>query len=319
MAKPDQPHGSSGGRHIDEATGTPTVGHEWDGIEELDTPMPRWWLWTFYLTIVFSIGYVIAYPAIPLLSKGTEGLLGWTSRGQLAKEMSAVDMARHSLREQIAGTDIQKLAGDPELMRQAVAGGRAAFRVNCVQCHGAGAAGSTGYPNLADDEWLWGGNLEEIEYTIRHGIRQPDHPETRTSLMPSFGRDGILKPEQVADVTSHVLTLSGKERPSAASQRGAELFAANCVACHGPAGKGDRRFGAPDLTDAIWLFGGSRDAVSTSIATAHAGVMPAWHRKLDAATIRMLAAYVHSLGGGEDFAPPAPDAAPELAQADARH
>lgn len=313
MAKPDNSQGPAGGAHIDEATGTRTVGHEWDGIEELDTPMPRWWLWTFYLTILFSLGYVIAYPAIPLLSKGSEGVLGWTSRGQLAKEMSAADMARLSVREQIAATDIQKLAGKPELMREAVAGGRAAFRVNCVQCHGAGAAGSTGYPNLADDEWLWGGNLAEIEYTIQHGIRHPDHPETRTSLMPSFGRDGILKPDQVSDVTSFVLTLSGREQPSAAAQRGAELFANNCVACHGPAGKGDRRFGAPDLTDAIWLYGSSRDAVIGSVTNAHAGVMPAWQGRLDSATIRMLAAYVHSLGGGEDFAS-APAAEPTDAQ-----
>jgi cytochrome c oxidase cbb3-type subunit III len=318
MATPDDPPNSVPRGRIDEATGTRTVGHEWDGIEELDTPMPRWWLWTFYLTILFSLGYVIAYPAIPLLSKGTEGLLGWTSRGQLAKEMSAADMARLSLREEIAATDIRKLAGKPELMREAVAGGRAAFRVNCVQCHGSGAAGSTGYPNLADDEWLWGGNLAELEYTIRHGIRQPDHPETRTSLMPSFGRDGILNPDQVRDVTSYVLALSGRERPSAGSQRGSELFAANCVTCHGPAGKGDRRFGAPDLTDAIWLFGNSRDAVIGSITNAHAGVMPAWQGRLDTATIRMLAAYVHSLGGGEDFAPASATEAAETVQADER-
>jgi cytochrome c oxidase cbb3-type subunit 3 len=302
---------TSAGGHIDEPTGTRTVGHEWDGIEELDTPMPRWWLWTFYLTIVFAIGYVIAYPGIPLLSHGTEGLLGWTSRGQLAKEMSAADMAQQSLREAIAATDIQKLPGKPELMRQAVAGGRAAFRVNCVQCHGAGAAGSTGYPNLNDDDWLWGGNLAEIERTITYGIRQPDEPQTRTSLMPSFGRDGILNAGQVSDVASFVLSLSGRERPSAASRRGAELFAANCVVCHGPAAKGNRSVGAPDLTDAIWLYGGTHDAVVASVTNAHAGVMPAWHKKLDRATIKMLAAYVHSLGGGEDFAPVAvTDAAP---------
>jgi cytochrome c oxidase cbb3-type subunit 3 len=305
-------------QHIDEATGTKTVGHEWDGIEELDTPMPRWWLWTFYLTIVFAVGYVIAYPAIPLLSHGTEGLLGWTSRGQLAKEMSAADMARQSVREEIAATDIEKLPGKPELMRQAVAGGRAAFRVNCVQCHGAGAAGSKGYPNLNDDDWLWGGNLAEIERTITYGIRQPDEPQTRTSLMPSFGRDGILKPEQVGDVASYVLSLSGKERPSAASRRGAELFAANCVVCHGPAAKGNRSVGAPDLTDAIWLYGGTHDAVVASVTSAHAGVMPAWHKKLDRATIRMLAAYVHSLGGGEDFAPVAVTEASPPDQSNAR-
>jgi cytochrome c oxidase cbb3-type subunit 3 len=306
MAQPDKSTAAPGGRHIDAATGTSTVGHEWDGIEELDTPMPRWWLWTFYLTIVFAIGYVVAYPAIPLVSKGSEGVLGWSSRGQLAKEMSAADMARQSVREQIAVTDIRQLPGKPELMREAVAGGRAAFRVNCVQCPGTGAAGGIGYPNLNDDDWLWGGNLAEIEQTITHGIRQPGDAQTRTSLMPSFGRDGILKPDQVSDVARYVRTLSGKDRPSAASQRGAVLFAGNCAVCHGPAGKGNRQVGAPNLTDPIWLYGGSLDAVEASVTNAHAGVMPAWGHKLDAATIRMLAAYVHSLGGGEDFAPAQP-------------
>lgn len=312
MAKPDDLPPAAKGQHIDAATGTRTVGHEWDGIEELDTPMPRWWLWTFYLTILFAIGYVVVYPAIPLLHRGTEGLLGWTSRGELASDTRTEAGRRAPLMAALAATPIDQLQREPELMRQAVAGGRAAFRVNCVQCHGAGAAGGAGYPNLNDDDWLWGGNLAEIERTITHGIRQPGDAETRTSLMPSFGRDGILKPDQVADVAHYVRTLSRKEGPSAAAQRGAALFAANCVACHGPEGKGDRRFGAPNLTDAIWLYGGSLDAIEASVTNAHAGVMPAWGHKLDKATIRMLAAYVHSLGGGEDFAP-APSATAQSA------
>jgi cytochrome c oxidase cbb3-type subunit 3 len=292
-------------RRIDEPTGTETVGHEWDGIEELNTPLPRWWLWTFYLSIAFAIGYVIVYPAIPLLDRGTEGLWGWTSRGQLAEETALAEKQRASTMARLAATPIEDLGSDPQLMEAAVAGGRAAFRVNCVQCHGAGAAGVEGlYPNLNDDDWLWGGNLKEIEQTIAHGIRQPGSENTRTSLMPSFGRDGILTPEQVGDVASFVRTLSGKEKASAASKRGADLFAANCVACHGPAGKGLREFGAPNLADAIWLYGGSHEAISSSVTAAHAGVMPAWAGKLDPATIKMLAAYVHSLGGGEDFAAP---------------
>lgn len=304
---------SAGGRHIDEATGVETVGHEWDGIEELNNPLPRWWLWSFYLSIVFAVGYVLVYPAIPLLERGTAGVLGWTSRGQFAGEMQAETQRRAPLMAALAATPLDELQRKPELMEQAVAGGRAAFRVNCVQCHGAGAGGSVGYPNLNDDDWLWGGNLHEIEQTITHGIRQPDDKQTRTSLMPSFGRDGILKSDQVADVASYVRTLSGKDRSSAFSRRGAGLFAANCAVCHGPAGKGDRRVGAPDLTDAIWLYGGSLDAVENSVTNAHAGVMPAWGGKLDKATIRMLAAYVHSLGGGEDFAPAAQSSAPAIA------
>jgi cytochrome c oxidase cbb3-type subunit 3 len=291
-------------KHIDDATGVETVGHEWDGIEELNNPLPRWWLWTFYLTILFALGYVIVYPAIPLLHRGTPGIWGWTSRGQLARDTADAQRQRAGLMAKLAATPIEKLSRDPELMKAAVAGGRAAFRVNCVQCHGAGGAGVVGhYPNLADDDWLWGGNLKEIEQTITHGIRQPGDAQTRTSLMPSFGREGILTPAQIDDVTSFVRTLSGLEKRSASSARGAELFAANCAVCHGPGGKGGRQVGAPNLTDAIWLYGGSRDAITATLTNAHAGVMPAWTGRLDPVTIRMLAAYVHSLGGGEDFAP----------------
>ncbi len=304
---------------IDDATGVETVGHEWDGIEELNNPLPRWWLITFYITIVFAIGYVVVYPAIPLLNKGTEGLWGWTSRGQLASETQADAQRRGTLMAALAATPIEQLPGKPDLMRDAIAGGKAAFRVNCVPCHGSGAAGSTGYPNLNDDEWLWGGNLKEIEYTITHGIRQPGDAQTRQAQnMPSFGREGILTGAQIGDVTSYVRSLSGLEQAGAASARGQAIFAANCVACHGPDGKGSRQFGAPNLTDAIWLYGKSRDAVVGSIANAHAGVMPAWGQKLDPATIRMLAAYVHSLGGGEDFAEAAASPAPNPATGNAQ-
>jgi len=302
-------------KRIDEATGTETVGHEWDGIEELNTPLPRWWLWTFYLTVIFSIGYMIVYPAIPLLSKGTEGIWGWSSRGQLAAETAKAESQRADVKAKLAATPIEQLGNDPQLMQAAVAGGKAAFRVNCVQCHGAGAAGVAGlYPNLNDDDWLWGGNLQEIEYTITNGIRQPDHATTRSSLMPSFGRDGILAPAQVQDVVSHVRTLSGQEKAGASAARGAALFAANCVACHGPDGKGLRQFGAPNLADAIWLYGGSRAKIAASVTNAHAGVMPAWGGKLDPVTIKMLAAYVHSLGGGEEFTVAAAPQATENAQ-----
>lgn len=292
-------------KRVDDATGVETVGHEWDGIEELNNPLPRWWLWTFYLCILFAIGYVVVYPAIPMLRSGTPGLWGWTSRGDLAQETNEAQRQRAGVMARLAATPIEKLPSDPALMQAAVSGGRAAFRVNCVQCHGAGAAGVVGlYPNLNDDEWLWGGNLQEIEQTITHGIRQPGDDQTRTSMMPSFGRDALLTSAQIEDVTSHVRTLSGLEKRNASSTRGAELFAANCVACHGASGKGDRQFGAPNLTDAIWLYGGSREAIGATLTNAHGGVMPAWAAKLDPVTIRMLAAYVHSLGGGEDFAAP---------------
>ena len=287
-------------KRIDEVTGTSTSGHEWDGIEELDTPMPRWWLWSLYATIVWGIAYVILYPAWPMVHGATEGVLGWTSRGQLEAEMRADAARRAPVMNAIAATPIADLPAKPELMQAAVQGGAAAFRVHCVQCHGAGGAGvKTLYPSLTDDDWLWGGDLSTIEYTIAHGIRNPDHDATRTSLMPAFGRDGILDAGQIADVVSHVRVISRQEKPSASSARGAALFEANCVACHGPAGQGIRELGGPKLTDAVWLYGGSREAITYSVNNARFGVMPNWAGRLSEADIRAVSWYVHSLGGGE--------------------
>ena len=298
-------------RRIDQPTGTETVGHEWDGIEELDTPMPRWWLWTFYASIVFALGYVALYPAWPMIHRGSEGALGWTSRADLAREMSEQKAEMAPMLNAIAGVPIEHLADNQARMQAAVAGGRAAFKVNCVQCHGSGAAGSQtlGYPNLNDDDWLWGGDLATIQTTITHGARDPSDGQTRQSQMPAFGRDGILTAEQIGEVADHVLSLSGKAQDNAA---GAQLFEQNCAVCHGPAGKGTRAVGAPNLSDAIWLYGGTRQDVIAQVTNPRMGTMPAWGRRLDAVTIKMLAAYVHSLGGGEDFVEAAP-----AAQADA--
>jgi cytochrome c oxidase cbb3-type subunit 3 len=303
---------TNNGRRIDEPTGTETVGHEWDGIEELNTPLPRWWLWTFYATIAWAAVYVVLYPAWPLIDKATSGTLGWSSRGQLAKEMSAADLARQGIFEQIAATDIEKLIASPELMGQAVAGGAAAFKVNCVQCHGAGAAGSAGYPNLNDDDWIWGGTLTEIEYSITHGIRWEGADATRVNYMPAY--ESMFDAGEVNALAAHVLSLSGKGTSTAV---GATLFADNCAACHGPAGGGMPEMGAPALNDAIWLFGGTEAEVKKQILAPRHGVMPAWKDRLDPVTIKMLAAYVHSRGGGQQAAPAQDDvmAETEVAQA----
>ena len=287
-------------KRIDEATGTTTVGHEWDGIEELNTPLPRWWLWTFYATIVWGLAYVVLYPAWPMVNRATEGVLGWSSRGDLAKEMAADAKRRAPTVNAIAATALADLPAQPQLMQAAVQGGGAAFRVHCVQCHGAGGAGVKNlYPSLTDDDWLWGGDLASIEYTVTHGIRNPDHKETRTSLMPAFGRDGILDAAQIGDVVSFVRVISRQEKASAASARGAALFADNCAVCHGAGGQGGRQFGAPKLTDAIWLYGGDRDSLTATVNQPRNGVMPRWGGRLDPVTIKMLSAYVYSLGGGE--------------------
>ena len=287
-------------KNIDEATGTEFVGHEWDGIQELNTPLPRWWLWTFYATIAWGIVYVVLYPAWPLVNKATEGVLGWSSRGDLQTELAKADEARQEVFQRIAATEIIDLPSNPELMSQAVAGGAAAFKVNCVQCHGAGAAGfeQYGYPNLNDDDWIWGGDLSEIEYTLNHGIRWEGSDATRLSYMPAF--EGIFEKDQVDALANHVLSLSGKAESSAV---GAELYAQNCSACHQADGSGDPMQGAPALNDAIWLYGSDIAGIRQQIRAPRHGVMPGWRDRLDPVTIKMLAAYVHSRGGGEAAEP----------------
>jgi cytochrome c oxidase cbb3-type subunit 3 len=234
-----------------------------------------------------------------MANSATKGLSGWSSRGDLGTQMAADQARRAPVLKAIAATPIENLPADPKLLHAAIEGGGAAFKVHCVQCHGSGAAGSVGYPNLNDDDWLWGGDLKSLEYTITHGVRNPDHDETRQSQMPAFGE--ILQPAEVNSLVAYVRHISGQGPANAA---GAALFATNCAACHGPEGKGGREFGAPNLTDGIWLYGGDKAALRTTITKAHAGVMPRWNGRLDPVTIRMLATYVHSLGGGE--ANPAP-------------
>jgi len=290
-------------KRIDEATGTETVGHEWDGIEELNTPLPRWWLWLFYLTIAWAVVYTILYPAWPLAHRATAGVLGWSSRGELAKQLDAAEKQRAQVHQKIAASDFAEIRGDETLLAQALAGGASAFKVNCVQCHGAGAAGSQtlGYPNLNDDDWLWGGDLAAIEYTLRHGIRDTADPQTRTSAMPEFA--GMFAPDELSALADHVLSLSGKARPN---RQGARIYAENCAVCHGDKGQGDRTVGAPRLNDAIWLYGGTKADIERQITRPRMGQMPHWEGRLDDATIKMLALYVHSLGGGEE---PAEDGA----------
>ena len=286
-------------KRIDQPTGTETVGHEWDGIEELNTPLPRWWLWTLYATIIWAIGYTILYPAWPLIGEATAGVLGWSSREQLEQELAREQARKDPILRAVAATPVEALPANPQLMQAAVEGGRAAFRVNCVQCHGSGAAGSKGYPNLNDDEWLWGGDIKSIHYSIANGIRHPGHDGTRLSQMPAFGRDGLLQPAEIDDLASYVRAISRQQPATASARRGAALYATNCAACHGADAKGNREFGAPNLTDAIWLYGGDEESVRKSIHDARFGVMPRWDEKLGPATVKMLAAYVHSLGGGE--------------------
>ena len=275
------------------------TGHEWDGIRELNNPLPRWWLWTFYATILWSIGYWIVYPAWPLVWNHTQGVFGWNSRTQVAEQIADLQAQRGALGQQFANASFADIRQSQDLTAFGRAQGRAAFATNCAQCHGTGAAGSVGYPNLNDDDWLWGGSIEQVEQTIRHGIRSED-PETRMNDMLAFGRDGILQRPDVTAVADYVRSLSNLETPAGTDlKKGEEIFKAQCVSCHGDDASGNKDVGAPNLRDAIWLYGSSRDAVIASIWGGRKGVMPHWGARLDDQTVKALAVYVHGLGGGE--------------------
>jgi len=284
---------------IDAVTGTETTGHEWDGIRELNNPLPRWWLWVFYATIVWSIGYWIVYPSWPLVTQYTQGVFGWSSRGAVAEDLAALRQQRSAMADQIAATPLQEIIADQRMLDFARAQGRAAFADNCAPCHGAGGGGAKGYPNLNDDDWLWGGKLSDIEYTIRHGVRSTDD-KSRQGSMPAFGRDKLLTTPDILAVANYARSLSGL--PVAADAdlaRGKKVFAENCASCHGENGKGNREIGAPDLTDQIWLYGPSLEAIVEGLMNGRGAVMPAWAPRLDDTTIKSLAVYVHGLGGGQ--------------------
>ena len=278
-----------------------TTGHSWDGIEEYNNPLPRWWVWVFYATIVWGIGYSIAYPAWPLITGATPGVLGASTRADVAAEIAAVDAANAAIKGKLIAADLTAIGSDPELATFAENAGAAVFRTNCATCHGSGAAGfeGKGYPNLLDDDWLWGGTMEDIHLTITHGIRNTTDPEARYSEMPKFGLDEILDETQIAQVAEHVLAISGQDHDAALATEGATLFADNCAACHMEDGSGDRTQGAPKLTDAIWLYGGSREKIIETVTKARFGVMPNWNERLSEDEIRAVAFYVHGRGGGE--------------------
>lgn len=295
----------------DDVSGTETTGHEWDGIKELDTPLPRWWLYIFYASIVAAAIYWVLMPAWPMMNGYTHGLLNWSDRRNVAAEVHALEASRAPMFDRLAHASAADLSRDPELQEFARAAGESAFGDNCQTCHGAGGAGRPGYPVLADDVWLWGGSLNDIEHTIRVGVRS-GHPDARVSQMPAFGRDHLLTPSQIGNVTEYVISMSAARdrlQPNVrAAALGAQMYQEQCAACHGAAGAGDRAVGAPSLVDDVWLYGGSREEIRRQVELGRNGVMPTWERRFDDGTIRALAYYVHQMGGGE------PDAAPVPAQ-----
>jgi len=285
-------------KDIDDFTGVETTGHEWDGIKELNQPLPRWWLWVFYATVIWSIGYWVAYPAWPLVSGYTQGVLGYSQRATVAESIEEARAAQSEMNQAIDDASLEEIKADPELLQFAMAGARTPFGDNCAPCHGQGAQGFKGYPNLNDDAWLWGGTLDEIHTTLLHGIRA-NNDETRISDMPRFGLDDLLDRDQISDAAEYVRSLSGLEHDAEAAESGQSIYVDNCAACHGEDGKGMTVLGSPNLTDAIWLYGSDKAEIVTSIETGRGGVMPGWTDRLDDNTIKKLTVYVHSLGGGQ--------------------
>ena len=286
-------------KEIDQPTGVETTGHEWDGIKELNNPLPRWWLIVFWISVVWSVVYWILMPSWPGLTGHFAGLRGHTERANVAAAMEQLGAQRTEQMQQLLGVrSIQEIERDPQLFEYTMAAGKSLFGDNCATCHGAGGQGVKGYPSLIDDAWLWGGSLDEIATTLRVGIRST-HDETRFNLMPSYGRDGLLSQDEMLDLVQLVTHLSGREANAAAVERAKPIFAQQCVSCHGQNGEGIQLLGAPNLTDTIWLYGGSADDIYQSLYTGRGGVMPHWDTRLSEAQITALAVYVHALGGGE--------------------
>ena len=274
-----------------------TTGHEWDGIQEYNNPLPRWWLWTFYATIVWGLWYVIAYPAWPMIESATSGYKGWSTRANVAAELAEAEAANAEINAKLASVELASISETPELQAYATSAGAAVFKTWCAQCHGSGAAGAKGYPNLLDNDWLWGGSIEDIHTTIAHGIRNEVDDDARYSEMPAFGE--ILETPQIDQVVNYVMSLSGTPQDASLVDEGQTVFMDNCAACHGENAEGDIFQGAPNLADAIWLYGGDFATIKETVTNSRFGVMPPWNTRLSEAEVRAVAVYVHQLGGGE--------------------
>ena len=291
-------------KEVDDLSGVETTGHEWDGLKELNNPLPRWWVWVFLITVIWSLWYFVVYPSWPTLSGATSGTGGYTQFKELAENQKEIHERQATYLSRFENVSDKEVLNDTELYAFAMAGGAAAFKDNCATCHGSGAEGGLGYPNLNDDDWLWGGRLTDIKQTLVHGIRVQGSFDTRISDMPAFGKDGLLKREEIDAVVDYVVSLSGGKTKNDHGEplydAGAIIFQKQCASCHGADGKGLYEFGAPNLTDKIWLYGGDRESIYESVFYARSGMMPAWGERLDENTIRQLSIYLHQLGGGQE-------------------
>jgi cytochrome c oxidase cbb3-type subunit III len=283
----------------DVISGQDTTGHEWDGVKELNTPVPKWWLYVFAASILWAFGMFVLYPSFPYGTGYFHGLLGYSTRVAVDAEVDKLVAQRKGSMDKIAAMSFDAVKADPALMEVALTSGRITFAENCQPCHGPGGGGRPAYPALAAGAWIWGGTLADIQQTITHGIRSGD-TDARQSMMPRFGADNVLKPAEVEAVASYVwASFYGHPADGQDTTAGAKIFAENCVACHGEQGQGNREMGAPKLASQVHLYGSTRETIANQVTLPRQGVMPNWGTRLDPATIKAVALYVHALGGGE--------------------
>jgi len=285
-------------RERDDVSGVETTGHVWDGIRELDNPLPRWWVTIFWGSIAVAIVMWVLMPAWPLISSYTPGIMHSSDRVKVTQDLAQLDKMRGAEAAKLKSVSLADIERDPKLQAYALAVGQSIFGDNCATCHGAGGTGGKGYPNLRDDVWLWGGTLDDIYHTIDVGVRS-DNPNARFSQMPAFGRDGLLTADKIDDLTEYVVALSHRPANAAAVGRAAPVFAENCAVCHGPEGKGDQTKGAPNLTDRDWLYGSARADIRGQIVNGRGGVMPTWGARFKPETIKALAVYIHANAAGQ--------------------
>ncbi|NML91298.1 cytochrome-c oxidase, cbb3-type subunit III [Sphingobium sp. TB-6] len=283
----------------DPHSGHMTTGHEWNGIKELNTPVPKA-VWFFLIvTALFSLGYWVLMPAWPLGKTYTRGLLGSDQKDIVATRVAEARDARSAWTRQVATMNYDQIRADPALMTLVREDGHRLFGDNCAACHGMNAKGNGGFPDLTDRDWLWGGTPDAIAHTIAVGVNSPASKETRVSQMLSFGKDGILDNDAVLAVADYVKTLSDPawaKGKAASVTKGREVFATNCVACHGDQGRGNPQVGAPDLTDRTWLFGGDIETIYTTIYNGRQGEMPAWEHRLSPVDRKILTTYLLDQG-----------------------
>ena len=280
----------------DAVTGHVTTGHEWDGLQELNRPLPKWWIYVFAASVVWAVGFCLLYPSMPGITGYFHGIVGYSQRDTVDSDVAAVMQQRAGAMDKIKALSFADIRKDPQLLSVAQTAGRITFAENCQPCHGAGGGGNPGFPTLAAGNWLWGGKLQDIQQTVTFGIRS-GLDDARNSQMPRFGADGILKPAEIQAVADYVASLYGL--PVTGATDGKRLFAENCAVCHGDAGQGNREVGGPRLAARTHLHGDDRAAIVAQIINPRMGVMPNWNTRLDLAKIKSVTLYVHSLGGGE--------------------